>query len=129
VNKYEALNVVVKRFEYRSERGDAWRIMNTRGSGPLKGDCEDFSLTVLWLAYNRKLFPFLSAFLTGRAKMWFAISPYGDKHNVLELAGAYLDNIEQVWGSREYYKRLNYKFIRPHSFIIVLARLITGKLT
>lgn len=129
MDRYKANELVRQRFVYRAEKGDPWRVLNTRGSGAIKGDCEDYSCTVLWLMCDRSIWRFLGEFLTGKARMWFCISPAGERHHVLEAGGLYLDNLRKAWGSREEYNRSGYRFKHAHNPLVAMVRLIAGKVS
>lgn len=131
MDRFKANELVRQRFVYRAEKGDPWRVLNTRGSGPLKGDCEDYSLTVLWLVCDRSLGRFLGMFLDGTARMWFCISPNRERHHVLQLGRSddfYLDNLRKDWGSRSDYTHAGYKFKHAHSPLVAMVRLFCGLL-
>lgn len=89
-----------KRFVYTFDRNqygrkEHWAIM-TNESGPLLGDCEDYSLTLLWYLEGKSTKNFWKALLSGKAQVWFC-KVDGVGHAVLKYEGKWIDNIKMRW--------------------------------
>ena len=56
------------RFTYRADKGESWRIMG--GDGPVVGDCEDYSLPLVWLYEGRSMWRFWGAVGTSQNMPW-----------------------------------------------------------
>ena len=101
-----------KKFKYRKDRDqfgqrDAWYIMKHE---PYHGDCEDYSLTLLFNLKDRKWEKFLLSLLTRESKICHCKSPRGVGHAVLRYKGRYIDNIQKKWCTKEYLENRGYKF-------------------
>lgn len=102
------------RFTYASDTtGERWSIL--RGSGPVSGDCEDYSLTLAWLAEGRSLIRFWWAFLTFKYLIWHCHSPSGVGHAVMWVRGrGWTDNIQRGIVSRADLKAKGYRLWFPY---------------
>ena len=90
------------RFQYKYDkdqygRKEHWTIMQ-QPEGPLVGDCEDYSLTLLWYLEGKSMRRFWWSLLTRKAEMWFC-KVNGEGHAVLKYNGKWIDNIEKEWVS------------------------------
>lgn len=106
-----------RRFLYVGDAGfDRWRILN--GAGALEGDCEDYAITLIWLAEGLSLWRFWWALITFRYLIWFGRSPRGRGHVMLWVRGrGWTDNnFRRVVAWRDF-RRLGYRryfpFIAP----------------
>ena len=59
-----------RRHEYTRDRRDRWTLL-TAPEGPLKGDCEDWAYTVLWLCAGGSWRRFWTMILTREADLWW----------------------------------------------------------
>jgi hypothetical protein len=90
----EIQNSLNKRFRYASDEGDSWRIM--AALGPVSGDCEDYSLTLVWLWERQSLLRFWWALVTFKYLFWHCRSPSGGGHLVVWCRGrGWTDNIQR----------------------------------
>lgn len=90
-----------QRFRYKYDkdqygRREHWAIM-TNESGPLVGDCEDYSLTLLWYLEGKSLKNMFKALFSRKAEMWFCKGERGIGHAVLKYEGKWIDNNKQRW--------------------------------
>ena len=128
MNPIDANERVAARFEYRQDRGfgDPWRILDTKRS-IIRGDCEDYALTVLSLIEGGGFFGVLGALWAKRTSIWFCIDPQGDRHHVLEYRKAgMVDNQAKRWEERRWYESKGYRFKHRQPFAVCLFRLILG---
>lgn len=81
------------RFNYRSDgRLGRWRVM--RDFGTVWGDCEDYALTLIWLAEGRSWIRFWWALFTFKYLLWVGAAPSGAAHAILWAPGrGWTDNI------------------------------------
>lgn len=87
---------------------DKWKIM----TGPeYVGDCEDYSLTVLWHIAGESWFKFWWLQLSGKAALKRCQVPSGGYHIVLRYRNLCIDNIQQRWVSQEYMEEVGYRFV------------------
>ena len=86
---------------------DRWKIM----TGPeYVGDCEDYSLTVLWHLSGESWIKFWLLQLSGKAALLRCQMPNGNYHVVLRYGKVCIDNIQQRWVSKEYMTKQGYRF-------------------
>ena len=97
------------RFIYhRDERyfgyADNWRILS---GDNMTGDCEDYSLGLLYIACDNSKWNMFKSLLTRESKIWLVwvkrpglAPPVG--HAVLEFKGGFIDNNYKRWVTREY---------------------------
>lgn len=87
---------------------DRWKIM----TGPeYVGDCEDYSLTVLWHLSGESWFKFWLLQLTGKAALLRCQVPSGGYHIVLRYGSHCIDNIQRRWVSKDYLEAEGYRFV------------------
>lgn len=79
-------------FVYVPDIKDSWRILKPI-DGMYFGDCEDFSLTYLFLHCNESYLKFWTALFFGDARINYCVLPSGDGHAVLSIKDMYIDNI------------------------------------
>ena len=101
------------RFTYRADKGESWRVMN--GDGPVSGDCEDYSLTLIWLYEGRSMIRLWWALISFKYVFWYCRSPDGDGHAVMWGRGiGWTDNIQRRRVSRAELKALGYRMYWPY---------------
>lgn len=104
------IDELTRRFVYKADKRDKWTVLNAE-SGPLKGDCDDFALTALWIEAGGSWLRILWMVLTFQACMWFTISPKGGGHYMLWRRGkGWIDNWYPVWGKRRHPLMVPYVF-------------------
>jgi predicted transglutaminase-like cysteine proteinase len=104
---------------------DAWYIMKRPDEdGWYRGDCEDYSLTLLYNLKGRSVRKLLLSLLIRESKICFC-KVNGVGHAVLYYKGQYIDNICQKWVSKEYLEQDDYEFsfwiYIPYQVIIKLV--------
>ena len=110
------------RFIYTADATDHWTVLRAP-SGPLKGDCDDFALTVLWITAGQSWWRILWLVLTVQACMWYTRTPRGRGHMMLWMRGhGWIDNIYPDWGVRRHPRIVPYVF--P---LFVMALIIKGR--
>lgn len=88
---------------------DKWRIPKLE-DGKYYGDCEDFSLGILYYVVSEEsLFTFWKLLLT-KAKMHYVTTKTGGGHAVLQLDGEYIDNWTLNWVTKEHMEALGHTF-------------------
>ena len=100
-----------KKFKYRKDRDqygqrDAWYVMTHE---PYHGDCEDYSLTLLFNLKDRKWEKFLLSLLIRESKICHC-KVRGRGHAVLKYKGRYIDNIQKKWCTKAYMENREYVF-------------------
>ena len=111
------------RFTYRADKGESWRIMG--GNGPVSGDCEDYSLTLVWLYEGRSIWRFWWALVTFKYVLWHCLSPGGAGHAVVWCRGrGWTDNIQRQLVSRGDLKAKGYRLRFPYLFPLVALKFL-----
>ena len=102
------------RFVYQADEGEYWRIL--KGDGAIRGDCEDYSLTLIWLLEGRSLLRFWLALITFKYLIWHCTSPDGEGHAVMWVRGVgWTDNIQRrVVPNRKELRALGYRLRFPN---------------
>ena len=101
------------RFIYTPDQGERWKILKN-DSGPLKGDCEDYSLTLLWMLSGRSMLRFWLNILTCRYTFWYCTFA-GEGHVVMYRIGhGWIDNIQRRYVKKlSGHYRLRYPLLAP----------------
>jgi len=90
---------------------------------PFHGDCEDYSLTLLYLINDESMWGFWKDIITYKARMRYCTIG-GEGHAVLEYDGMFIDNIQKKWCTKETMQADKYKFNRfPYNPITVFFKL------
>lgn len=94
-----------KRFVWTQDHWvDSWHIM--QGDGPLRGDCDDYACTALYVVCGENIFKFWFMLLTFQAVIWFVYSPDGGRHVALWVRGkGWIDNWYTSFGPLKHTKR------------------------
>jgi hypothetical protein len=103
---------------------DSWRIM--RGDGKLRGDCEDFSLTLVWMMCDKSMIKFWLAIIFMRYRIWYCKSPSGVGHAIVCHRGHWTDNIQRVWVADKPEAR-GYKLVMPFLAPMLVLKMLMGK--
>ncbi|MDF2232163.1 transglutaminase-like cysteine peptidase [Albimonas sp. CAU 1670] len=109
-------------------RRDRWRILAPDADGKLRGDCEDFSLTVLADLYGGAWGVLRALVITREAALWHVETP-DDGHAVGELqttSGPYrFDNVSPVVRTAEGFiaSRPNYRWKWRSSPLRIVAKM------
>jgi hypothetical protein len=112
----EALKKLNSHFVYRKDNVrwfDNWRIIYSEKEDKWFGDCEDYSLTLMWMLSNRNLFQFLWDILRFKYLMWYVKSPRDAGHGIVQIGNLYYDNIQKKGVSKEELISKGYKFVFP----------------
>lgn len=102
---------------------DSWHILDAP-EGPLRGDCDDFAATALWLVEGKSMRRFWWALLTFRAVIWFVRGKRFASHVVLwHRDYGWIDNQNRQWGPRKF--PLSF----PTPIFMVAWKMLVGKFT
>lgn len=113
---------VKSRFVYtRDPSLDRWKIHKT--DGQIKGDCEDFALTLLWQLSGRSMWKLWLNVIFMRAMIWHVTAYNGEGHAVLWYRGFWADNMERRWYQTEEMRHTRrFPFIAP----LMAVKLLIG---
>jgi len=103
------LEEINEKFSYKYDDAyDKWKIM---AGQQLRGDCEDYALTVLFnVVCNRSWFSFWQKLIFGNAKLTYCITKTNEGHAVLRVGDNYIDNWTKKWVPLEGMENLGHKF-------------------
>jgi len=109
------------RFVYFGDRKERWNIL--KGAGPIAGDCEDYSLTLIWMNERQNMLRFWFALITLKYVIWFC-KVNGTGHAAMWCRGhGWTDNIQKKFVTKAQMKKQGYKFYLP-----IIAPLVAMKL-
>lgn len=126
MNIKKALKNVNKKFVYKEDGDiDVWEILDS-SENKIKGDCEDYSLTFIWLAEDQNFFKFIWSILIAKYIIWYAKTPNGGGHAVTYVRenGLYVDNILKDFFTKQHYEEKGFKFVFPFISILTIFKLI-----
>ena len=111
------------RFEWVHDgKIDSFRILDNP-EGPLRGDCDDFAVTALWITEGRSMARFWTALTTFRAVLWYVQGESFASHMILRhKALGWIDNQNPAWGRRQH------KLLFPAPMPWVAAKMMLGKI-
>lgn len=118
------LEYLAEHFEYKSDvKLDNWQIMKKDN---LKGDCDDYAVTALFVLSDHSLFKFWLNILTFRAILWHCKSPAGGGHLVLKFKDKYIDNWGRELLPKSEFDNDGYKFLIPMIFPFPAIKMFFG---
>ncbi len=96
-----ALRLLNEKFLYKKDDGESWNVLKDvalDSKDHVRGDCEDYSLTYLWLECEQSMWRFWWKLISLQYIPWFC-NYRGDGHLVLYSVKrrAWLDNIQRKW--------------------------------
>tara|TARA_R110000782_G_scaffold256174_1_gene345091 strand:+ start:453 stop:896 length:444 start_codon:yes stop_codon:yes gene_type:complete len=125
MNIQDAAAWMIRVFVYKSDRSEEWQILHPNAKdGKLYGDCEDFSLTLLYTIADGSKVKFWFYLVTFQAVMWHCKTDWGGQHVQLWFRGKWIDNIDPTWRDKQQHS-LSY----PYPFPLVAYRMMTYKLS
>lgn len=112
------------RFCYRSEESDHWTLLASE-RGYLRGDCDDFALTALWVLCGRSWLQVIWQVLTFNMLLWNVRTRAGVPHMALWVRGrGWICNMYPTWGASQH--SLSVPYILP-LFLIGLVIKYRGR--
>lgn len=93
----QRLEALLDRFTWESDgKLDSYHIM--AATGPVRGDCDDFAVTLVFEMADRKPLRFMRWILTGHVQFWLVRDPQGERHIALYVDGVgFTDNQKRTW--------------------------------
>jgi len=121
-------NTLNSRFTYKGDKGERWKILASEG--PVSGDCEDYSLTLIYNLERGSMFRFWWALTTSKYVPWFCLTPNGVGHVVMWCRGlGWTDNIQQEFVTKAVLSEKGYKLRYPFLPPLVAFKFATRNLT
>lgn len=128
MNIEQAKQIVNSKFSYKLDDGvDSWEVLDT-SLAQIQGDCEDYALTFIWLAEDKKLIKFLWSLLIMKYVMWYVKTPNNNGHALVYIRSnrKCIDNIQKDFKTKKQYRELGYKFKFPFLSVLVFPKLLLG---
>jgi hypothetical protein len=127
-----AVSLVSSGFVYRKDNkcwlGDTWNILQAPKVS--YGDCDDFSLTCLWLICDRSPWKFLwYVLILHKYRLYFSVTEDRQRHVVGYANGYWFDNYtKEPCYKNEFLQRTKHKvwFFYPSPFVLYF--MLLGKL-
>lgn len=126
MNLDQARDIINRKFRYQADgKFDQWSVLDIN-STTIQGDCEDYSLTLIWLAEDKNIFKFLFAIILMKYVIWYTKTPIGEAHAIMynRTNKMYIDNIKKDFHTKTQYKQDGFKFIFPFVSIFILVKLL-----
>lgn len=112
----------VSRFVWTQDGIDTYRILSAP-KGKLRGDCDDFAVTVLWMVDGRSMWRFWWSLITFRAILWRVKGEGFASHMVLyHRKWGYIDNQNPEFGENRHTRRY------PVPLPIVAIKMLMGRI-
>lgn len=131
----QAIKLVNSKFVYTSDSNslpfDEWRVMDEDAQDKLRGDCEDYSLTVLWYVCDRSWWKFLwYVILTHQYRIYHVKTHTGGRHAVGRIGDLWFDNwTKEALPYKEFFNRTNHEHKYFYFMPIMFIPFIVGHLT
>lgn len=105
----DSLDELRARFAYKLDKKDTWTLL---GGENWQGDCEDFSLTALYLTAGKSWLRLWWMVITFQAMFWRADTANGP-HMMLWVKGkGWIDNWYPTWSNQARHKK-RYPLVAP----------------
>jgi len=102
----------IKNFLYVPDKKDKWQVLSPDVDGQYKGDCEDFSLTLLWTLSGKSWLKLWLRVLTLQSMFWFC-KIKGEGHVMLwHKKKGWIDNTTLVWSKAPPHKKI-FPYVAP----------------
>jgi len=99
------------KYKYDLKGRDRWRVLKRDSDGMFRGDCEDYSLSVLYYVICKKSWlRFWWLLATFQAEICGCQTKNGGGHAVLRYGDMYIDNWTKAWVEREAMEELGHDF-------------------
>jgi len=131
MNVVEAVNYVSTRFKYLADKkliyGDAWFVMDER-DGVMRGDCDDFAITCLWLICDRNTFKFIwNVLILHRYRIYFCLTPNGGRHAIGYASGLWFDNWSlSALPKKDFIEKTKHRIKFPFINVLIIIWMFIG---
>ena len=94
------------RYVYTADKADRWTLLDAP-EGPLRGDCEDYALTALWICAGRSWWRLWWLVLTCQAMLWWTkFHGDGEPHVMLWVRGhGWTDSYYRDWSAKPHHPK------------------------
>jgi len=113
-----------RRFEYQGDgKFDTWEILDQ--DGKLKGDCDDYASTALYVVEGCSVRKWWKSLITFKAVIWYVRTDNKEGHAMLwHKDYGYIDNITKKWSKKPPFKK-----VFPYIIPLVAFKMALKKLT
>jgi predicted transglutaminase-like cysteine proteinase len=127
----QAVNQVGRQFQYLKDKNfiiDPWFVMPTSSDGKLRGDCDDFALTCIWLACDRNVAKFIwRVLVTHQYRIYMARTADGENHAVGYADGFWFDNWTlEALPKQQFFQKTGHRIRWLHINLAVMIRMLAG---
>lgn len=133
-NIKECVDFVASKFSYKYDKKffiDQWFVMKDK-DGKFHGDCDDFTITVLWYYYGCSLLSFVWNVLIARnAKVYKLTAANGEPHLVGNIGDIWFDNWSlKALPKEEFFMITKHNLdLFQHNFFTMWLKLVIGLFT
>jgi len=106
-----SLKELNNKWEYRSDELDGWTVTS-------EGDCDDYALTVAWIAADHSWVKFWWDVATFKTLFYRVKTENGTPHLILRHKSVYIDNRYKQWLIENPYKKI-FPFVWLPPFVAV----------
>lgn len=118
-----------KKFVYREDRKhlwDQWFVMKENG-GRYYGDCDDFTITGLWLLCDRSFWKFVWRVLVTHRYKIHRVRTASGTHVVAEVDGLWFDNwVGTMLPKDEFFKTTGHQYLKQYWSPYIASCLLVG---
>jgi hypothetical protein len=117
-------------YKFDSKGRDQWRVLKPNALDQYHGDCEDYSLSVLYYVICKESWlKFWWLLITFQAKLCYVVTKKDGGHAVLRYGDQYIDNWTKEWVTKSGMEKVGHEF-HPWRFIptTVAIKMVMAKL-
>lgn len=126
----EAIDIISTKFIYKTDKFkyiDSWSILKET-DGMLKGDCEDYTLTVFWYMCNKNILKFIwNVLILHKYRLYFVKTKSNEGHAVGYADGYYFDNwTNEALLKDDFIKLTGHSFVWMYISPMIIIKMILG---
>lgn len=124
------VETIAKKFQYVGDKKtliDNWSVMK-EVNGKMRGDCDDFTTTVLWFYFNQSLLSFIwNVCIIGKGKIYRVKTKTGEWHIVGSIDGLFFDNwsLEAI-PKDKFIERTGHTFVKKYFTLHTIIFFVVG---
>ena len=134
MNIEKNVSEIAAKFVYLSDKksvlGDFWFVMKSQEGGTLYGDCDDFSISALWLECDRNLWKFIwNVIILHRYKLYRCKTTSGEYHVIGRVGDLWFDNWTLSAVDKEtFFARTKHKILHIYPSPVIAYFMLMGLL-
>ena len=132
-NIKECVDFVASKFEFKFDKKffiDQWFVMKDK-DGKFRGDCDDFTITVLWYYYGCSLLSFIwNVLVKHDCKIIRVKTSTGEFHIIGSVDGLFFDNWSlKALPEEDFFNRTKHNKLSRYNVFTMLGKLLVGLIT